>query len=117
MVDATAVAQAALLEHDRQLAIEDAEGAEVADYPERVIELASARFDTWARRGVSAVDSADAVADYARWLSAYVDNWVGYARETCPRLTIARTLRERLSQRATSWLADAVAAQSPDLRR
>ena len=78
-----------------------------AVYRAWVIRLAEARFDVWARRGLSVVHDAGARADYESWLATYVDNWRRYVRETCPRVEADRVLHTRLTGRARHWEAEA----------
>lgn len=72
-------------------------------YEERVVALASSRFDVWAGRGISVVETAAALRDYEEWLDAYVTRWVSYLEETCPGLDVTDELRAILTGRATYW--------------
>lgn len=78
-----------------------------ATYRARVIDLAARRFDVWARRGLTVVDSEEACREYERWLTAYTENWVRYVGETVPRVTFGSAVRDRMAERAAHWSGDA----------
>ena len=107
--EATAVARAALERHDDALAASDLVTPDPRNYGRRLIDLATARFDTWARRGLAAVDSDLASPNYEQWLKTYVANWRPYVAETCPHVgTTARDeLHSRITARATHWTTEA----------
>ena len=67
------------------------------------------RFDTWARRGLAAVDNAAARRDYAAWLQTYVANWRAYVADTCPhvRAEVRDALVAHLQSRTTYWTDEA----------
>ncbi len=69
--------------------------------------LAEARFDVWAARLLTVVQGPEALTDYEAWLAMYVANWLAYVADTCPRVAVEGTLRERLSSRARHWIAEA----------
>ncbi len=97
---ATDVALGALGEHDRAL-----EADVSADpYSVRIQDLAVARFDIWAERGLAAIETAAALRDYEQWLETYVANWLAYVADTCPTLDVLQSLQERLSERRMAWL-------------
>ena len=66
-------------------------------YRAQLIDLALRRFDTWAGRGLSVVSNEGELADYRRWLDVYVENWLGYVADTCPRVDTGDELRRRLN--------------------
>ena len=80
---------------------------EVEAYPVRLVGLAVARLDTWARRGQAVVMSARDLEDYEAWLSDYRRNWLAYVADTCPHVDVDRELRSRLAERVSFWLASA----------
>ena len=101
---ATAAARAALARHDDALAaIPAMQEAQV--YGQRVVGLATMRFDTWARRGLATVCGDDAQRDYGAWLRTYVANWRAYVADTCPHVApaVRKELHACLRDRATHW--------------
>jgi hypothetical protein len=83
------------------------QGAGPQTYPARVVALAEARFDTWARRGLCVVSSEGTLRDYLVWLARYRENWLAYVRETCPNVNVGDPLRRRLDERVTHWTTEA----------
>ena len=106
---ATAAARAALAQHDDALAASVPATHDPRTYGQRLIRLATMRFDTWARRGLAAVDGDDARGVYEAWLRVYVANWRAYVSDTCPHVatTVQDALHARLRQRATHWATQA----------
>ncbi len=94
---------------------------EVEAYAVRLVGLAVARFDTWARRGQAVVMSAGDLEDYEAWLSDYRRNWLAYVADTCPHVDVDRELRSRLAERVEFWIASAsaqnVQVETAKLRR
>lgn len=86
-------------------------GQEVEAYPVRLVGLALARFDTWARRGQAVVTSAVDLEDYEAWLGDYRRNWLAYVADTCPHVDVDRELRSRLAERVSFWITRARARQ------
>ena len=107
--EATAHAKAALQRYDDEIAASGADAPTSELYGRRWLDLATMRFDTWARRGLAAVDDAAGQREYAAWLETYVANWRAYATETCPHVApnIRRELGLRLAARATHWTNEA----------
>lgn len=101
---ATVVARAALARHDDALAAIPAT-QEAQAYGQQLVRLATMRFDTWAQRGLAAVDGDDAQRDYEAWLRTYVANWRGYVADTCPHVApaVREELHTCLQDRATHW--------------
>ena len=79
-------------------------------YRVQLIDLALRRFDVWAGRGLSVVSNESELADYRRWLDAYVKNWLGYVADTCPRVETGKELPRRLDAARGRWLEAARAA-------
>ena len=79
-------------------------------YRAQLIDLALRRFDTWAERGLSVVSSEGELDDYGRWLDVYVENWLGYVADTCPRVETGEELPNRLDAARGKWLEAARAA-------
>ncbi len=104
---ATRTAIEALVRSDAEVEREARATTDPAVYRGWVIRLAEARFDVWARRGLSVVQDARARAEYVSWLVTYVDNWRRYVEETCPRVEADRDLRTRLTGCARHWEAEA----------
>lgn len=104
--EATARARAALQRYDADLSASEVATSEPDVYAHQWMDLAMVRFDTWARRGLAAVDGTAAQRDYARWLRTYVANWRVYVEETCPHVaaSIRRELGSRLAARAAHWI-------------
>ena len=67
------------------------------------------RFDTWAQRGLAAVDGTAAQQDYAAWLETYLANWRAYVADTCPhvRAEVRDKLVAHLTARAAYWTDEA----------
>ena len=83
-------------------------------YRTQLIDLALRRFDVWAERGLSAVSNDSDLADYRRWLDLYVENWLGYVADTCPRVDTGDELTRRLDAARNRWAeAAGAAAGSP----
>ena len=104
--DATTVARCALDRHDHQLSRTATVTTDSDRYRSQMLELAVARFDTWVRRGLSVVKDDDACRAYAVWLHDYVENWLAYAAETCPRVDVRDELRARLAARVQLMLSE-----------
>lgn len=79
-------------------------------YRAQLIDLALRRFDTWAERALSVVSSDDELDDYRRWLDVYVENWLGYVADTCPRVETGDELPSRLDAARRRWLGAGRAA-------
>ena len=107
--EATARAREALQRYDDEIAASAAVGSDPGVYARQWIALATQRFDTWAHRGLAAVDDAAAQPDYAAWLDAYVTNWRVYVADTCPHVNpeVRRELDEQLQARADHWTCEA----------
>ena len=107
--EATACARAALQRYDDELTGYAPVIYDPETYAHRWLDLATMRFDTWARRGLAAVDNTAAHRDYAAWLQIYVANWRGYVAETCPHVTadVRAELDSRLQTRAEHWVDEA----------
>ena len=105
--EATARARAALGRYDDELSAAVTLNPE--SYARRWLDLATMRFDTWARRGVAAVDGTAEQRDYAAWLQTYVANWFQYVADTCPHVAcdVRTELASRLRARAEHWLDEA----------
>lgn len=104
---ATRLALDALVRMDEELDAAERAGSHPDPYPVRLVSLAAARFDVWARRVLTIVQSPEALADYRAWLDLYVANWIAYVADTCPRVPVADELRERLTSRARYWIGEA----------
>ena len=107
--EATARALATLKRYDAELAAAVPATPTPASYARRWLALATMRFDTWARRGLAAVDNAAARREYAAWLQTYVANWRTYVADTCPHVgaEVRGALVAHLSARATHWTDEA----------
>ena len=73
-------------------------------YRAQLIDLALRRFDIWAERALSVVSNEGGLDDYRRWLDAYVENWLGYVADTCPRVETGDELPSRLDAARSRWL-------------
>ncbi len=104
---ATADARATLLQFDADLETRAQVTLDPAIYRSQLLDLAVGRFDVWARRGRSVVHGRRALRDYERWLDEYVENWLRYIAETCPRVKVSDGLRQRLTGRAAHWTVGA----------
>ena len=115
--EATVRALAALERYDAELAARTLVSGDPSVYAPQWLNLATMRLDTWARRGLAAVDSMAAQRHYAAWLEAYVANWSEYVAETCPHVApnIRRKLGFRLAARAAHWINKAI-RQPPSKR-
>ena len=101
---ATEIALHALRHHDRALGVEP-QILHVPDrYSVRVQDLAVARFNIWAKRGLAAIDDKNALPEYGEWLETYVTNWLAYVTDTCPKLDVRQSLHERLAERTVTWV-------------
>ena len=80
-------------------------------YRAQLIDLALRRFDTWAGRGLSVVSNEGELDDYRRWLDVYVENWLGYVADTCPRVETGDELPSRLDATRRRWLEAGRAAE------
>ena len=107
---ATAAARATLAGYDDALGTSAPLTHDPQTYGRRLIELATMRFDTWARRGLATVDGDAARRDYEAWLRAYVANWRAYVAETCPHAgaAVRDELHARITARATHWTTEAL---------
>ena len=107
--EATARALAVLKRYDADLAASDVVTSEPDVYARQWMDLAKVRFDTWARRGLAAVDNTTAQRDYARWLRTSVENWRVYVADTCPHVApaVRDALVSRLRVRAANWTDEA----------
>ena len=107
--EATARARAALQRYDDEIAASEVVTSEPDVYARRWLDFATVRFDTWARRGLAAVDGTAAQWEYAAWLQAYAANWRVYVAETCPHVTgdVRSELASRLQARAEHWIDEA----------
>ena len=110
--DATTVAREALRSHDDQLSRTVTVTADPERYRSQMLDLAVARFDTWARRGLSVISGDEACFDYAVWLHDFKEKWVAYAADTCPQIDARDQLRARLKARVARWTATAHAAKN-----
>ena len=104
---ATTDARATLLRVDARLETTAQVTLDPVVYRTQLLDLAIGRFDVWARRGRSVVCSRRALRDYERWLDEYVENWLRYIAETCPRVEVGDGFRRRLTGRAAHWTAGA----------
>ena len=73
-------------------------------YRAQLIDLALRRLDVWAERGLWVVSNESELADYRRWLDAYVKNWLSYVADTCPRVETGDELPRRLDAARTRWV-------------
>ena len=107
--EATAHALAALERYDDEIAASVSATLTSESYVRRWLDLATMRFDTWARRGLAAVDNTLARREYAAWLETYVANWRVYVAETCPHVAddVRAELASRLQTRAKYWVDEA----------
>lgn len=107
--EATARARAALRRYDDEIAASAAVTKDPTVYARRWMDLATKRFDTWARRGLAVVDGTAAQREYTEWLRTYALNWRMYVTETCPHVAehIRKELALRLQARARHWVAEA----------
>ena len=107
--EATARALADLKCYDDGLAGPELAGGEPGVYARRWLDLATMRFDTWARRGLAGVTDPAAERDYAAWIQTYVANWRAYVAATCPHVppNIRRELGTRLATRSAYWINEA----------
>ena len=112
--EASARARTTLTQFDAELET-DSDDTQAEAYPVRLVGLAIARFDTWARRGLAVVMSAGDLEDYEAWLADYQRHWLAYVADTCPHVDVYRELRRRLAERVESWIASARARREhPD---
>ncbi|HJN45565.1 MAG: hypothetical protein CL477_15530 [Acidobacteria bacterium] len=100
---ATDASRLALTQHDAELEATAQVTLDRAHYRAQLLDLAVARFDVWARRGLSALRTGEDGRDFDRWLADYVANWLAYVAETCPRVEVGTTLETRLTSRAEHW--------------
>ena len=107
--EATVRALAALERYDAELAPLTPFSGDPSVYATRWLDLATMRFDTWAQRGLAAVDGMAAQREYAAWLQAYVANWRMYVADTCPHVApaVRDALVARLRVRAANWTDEA----------
>jgi hypothetical protein len=107
--EATARALAALRRYDADLAASRVVADEPDNYARRWLDLATMRFDTWARRGLAGVNSQAAEHDYAMWLRTCVTNWRTYVGDTCPHVgaEVRDRLAAHLAARARYWTDEA----------
>ena len=107
--EATARARAALQRYDDEIAASVSISLTPECYARRSLDLATMRFDTWAQRGLAAVDGTAAQREYAEWIRTYALNWRTYVAETCPH--VAENIRDelvlRLQAHARHWVAQA----------
>lgn len=104
---ATERAERRLHRLDARLDAEERSGTAHGAYGDRVVDLAVARFDIWAERGLAGIVSPVGADDYARWLTTYLENWIVYVADTCPTLCVEPQLRARLDALASRWTARA----------
>ena len=107
--EATGRARTDLLRYDDEIAASAAITQDPTVYVRRWMDLATMRFDTWARRGLAVVDGTAAQREYTEWLRTYALNWRTYVAETCPHVAeeIRGELALRLQARARHWVAEA----------
>lgn len=107
--EATGRARAELLRYDDEIAASAAVIQDPTVYARRWMDLATMRFDTWARRGLAVVDGTAAQREYAEWIRTYALNWRTYVAETCPHVAekIRGELALRLQTHARRWVAEA----------
>ena len=107
--EATARALADLQRYDDRLAGPELAGGEPNLYARRWLDLATMRFDTWAQRGLAAVDGTVTQRVYAEWIRTYALNWRTYVAETCPHVAenIRDELASRLQAHARHWVDQA----------
>lgn len=107
--EATGRALAALERYDAELAARTLISGDPRAYAPQWLDLATMRFDTWARRGLAAVDNTLGRREYAAWLDTYVANWRVYVAETCPHVApeVRDALVARLRMRAAHWTDEA----------
>jgi hypothetical protein len=104
---ATAEALQQLRRSDANLEITAEMSLDPGVYRAQLFDLVVDRFDTWANRGLVVTWNDDDCSAYTRWLEKYVQNWLRYVTETCPRVAVDNDLRTRLSGRATYWISQA----------
>jgi hypothetical protein len=114
--EATVRARAKLQRYDDEIAASVSETLTSGSYARRWLDLATMRFDTWARRGLTAVDGTAAQRDYAAWLQTYVTNWRAYIADTCPHVApdVRAELALRLTARAAHWINEATRQRPAD---
>ena len=114
--EATARARAALQRYDDEIAASVSETLTSGSYARRWLDLATMRFDTWARRGLAAVDGTAAQRDYAAWLQTCVINWRAYIADTCPHVApdVRAELALRLTARADHWINETTRQRPAD---
>ncbi len=86
-------------------------------YRAQLLDLALRRFDIWAERALSAVSDEETLDDYRRWLDVYLENWLAYVADTCPRVETGEELPRRLAAARKRWLEAAQAAAEPPIAR
>ncbi len=107
--EATGRARAALRHYDDETAASVSATLTPEAYARHWLDLATVRFDTWARRGLAAVDGTAEQRDFATWLRTYVANWRTYVAETCPHVgvKVRDELVAHLAVRAAHWINEA----------
>ncbi len=101
---ATHEANVALIEQDR---IYSQLKSNTSSYPKDIVRFAAARFDVWAKRCLSIVCSPFAIRDYEQWLNTYVERWLVYASQTCPKIDVQKELKRTLQVRISHWTTQA----------
>lgn len=107
--EATARAGTALQRYDDEIAASVSISLTPECYARPWLDLATMRFDTWAQRGLAAVDGTTAQREYAEWIQIYALNWRTYVAETCPHVAenIRDELASRLQAHARRWIDQA----------
>ena len=108
--EASAQTRTTLTQFDAELET-DSDDTQAEAYPVRLVGLAIARFDTWARRGLAVVTTAEDIDDYETWLGDYRRNWLAYVADTCPHVDVGSELQRGLAERVEFWIASAEHAQ------
>ena len=102
---ATETAVNSLRSYDEKLEVREKDKRDHdVPYSVRVEDLAIARFDAWAKRGLSLVVDEETLNEYKEWLDRYATNWLTYVAETFPKLEIYQSLSDRLFSRSLIWI-------------
>lgn len=100
---ATDIAKDRLRHHDDHLNKRLAHTEDIQEYRSELVSLAATRFDIWAERGLTVVDSQPLYNEYIAWLHTYATNWLAYVDATCPHISVKKILETRLAIRIRHW--------------
>jgi hypothetical protein len=95
---ATKVARNKLREMDAAMLASAQVTLDPVVYRAQMFDLAAARFTVWTERGLAVISTKSSCRDYERWLDRYVENWLAYVAETCPRIERLDELDQRLRE-------------------